>query len=205
MQKPRTPLVFFIIGDEINRLSICYTRTYLMAEHFSQFGWQCFFIAHKQLKNSFPFYTLFKFFWVDTHSEISEILRCNLADYIIIDHDVLDKSFEEEIKYFSKHSMKVVVVEDSKNRLHLCDILISCDIKYDPNAFQLMVPSNTKILTGEKYNFFTRVLRNEDIPISKKIPECFRIIMNIVNDVNEPHSITLEIAEKNDAKIVFSW
>lgn len=68
---------------------------------------------------------------------------------LIIDHYQLSLQFESIIK---RTGIKIMVIDDLMNRRHQCDILLDQNYKTSyENAYQDLVPSNTKKFLGPSY------------------------------------------------------
>ncbi len=95
-------------------------------------------------------------------------------DRLVVDHYGLNKPWESAARA-SCH--KLIVIDDLVDRFHDCDLLINQNFGATKIAYEGLVPSNCKILAGEKYALLRREfaefrslsLLRRDSPLVKNI------------------------------------
>lgn len=116
-------------------------RCLTLAHELNNDGWDCTFSCNPEarelipaLKSDFPFISP-----EDLGTEV---------DLLVVDHYSLDKQYEYQCR---KWARKILVLDDLADREHDCDILLDQTFGREANDYQLLTPSNCKILAGTKY------------------------------------------------------
>ncbi len=67
---------------------------------------------------------------------------------VLVDCYSLDANFERLCRSYCK---AILVIDDLANRTHDCDLLIDGNLDSKPSRYEKLVPTNCRIITGEKY------------------------------------------------------
>lgn len=68
------------------------------------------------------------------------------ADWLVVDHYALDRSWEIELK---PHCKKMLVIDDLADRAHDCDVLLDQNLRYGAaERYRDLVPSTCRLLLG---------------------------------------------------------
>lgn len=90
-------------------------------------------------------------------SELSQLIKKENIDLLIIDNYDIDYIFEKQLKI--KHPMLKVMVLDDTYEKHHCDILLNHNLYADSKKYKNLVPKECKLRCGSKYT----LLRDEFI------------------------------------------
>lgn len=77
-----------------------------------------------------------------------EVIGERGADWIVVDHYRLDRTWEEEAR---ASAGGILVLDDLANRRHDCDVLLDHSFGRSAGDYSPHVPSESKILTGTQY------------------------------------------------------
>ena len=83
----------------------------------------------------------------DAAQSIAEIGHAQ-ADWLIVDHYALDKSWERNLR---KKCPKVMVIDDLANRAHECDVLIDQTFGRNPKSYHAHTTQDCTLLCGAQY------------------------------------------------------
>lgn len=90
------------------------------------------------------------------------------ADWLVVDHYGLDKSYESAARRWTKN---IMVIDDLADRAHDCDLLMDQTYGRDPSDYKALVPETCKILAGAQYALlrkdFSRLRQTLDRDFSK--------------------------------------
>lgn len=97
----------------------------------------------------------------DSVSDLTQLIKANKIDLLIIDHYKI--GFEEE-RLISTTSDCLVMVLDDLYKAHYCDILLNHNISGNPDRYHELVPKNCLVLAGPRYALIRREFRTAKIP-----------------------------------------
>jgi len=156
-----------------------------LAEEFQVHGIESFFISRELpghsidliLKKQFKVYCLPNEKYDDAKQTSVLLKKISPIDYVIVDHYLLDATWERTIRPFTK---KILVIDDIANRLHDCDILIDQNFYNNQTIrYKNLLPLSCLQLIGPKYTLLKRdfrIQRNQLMDNQKKIKQlliCF--------------------------------
>jgi UDP-2,4-diacetamido-2,4,6-trideoxy-beta-L-altropyranose hydrolase len=74
------------------------------------------------------------------------VLANQKADWLVVDHYALDRSWEVQLK---PHCKKILVIDDLADRPHDCDVLLDQNLRQDGAArYRGLVPATCRLLLG---------------------------------------------------------
>jgi UDP-2,4-diacetamido-2,4,6-trideoxy-beta-L-altropyranose hydrolase len=158
-------------------------RCLVLADTFTDAGWNCAFACRPGTGESLPFHNGFPYelfeMDCDPREEPSILRRKWLGgcDLLIVDHYSLDKAFESACRKWAKG---ILVIDDLADRAHNCDFLLDSAVGRTEKDYQSFVPERCQFFLGPAYallrsEFFR--FRNHAIRRREKIDEVHRILL----------------------------
>lgn len=93
--------------------------------------------------------------------EVTDIIKNNNINMIVIDHYSIDYQYEKKLK--KKSDVKILSFDDTYEK-HCCDILLNHNISANPKRYKSLIPKRCKLQCGAKYT----LLRDEFIQEKEK-------------------------------------
>ncbi len=178
-------------GDEVGYGHVI--RSIALAICMIKYGWRCYFPTSDKMDHVFSQHKNIEI--IDTKNIISGGLY---FDLIVIDDYNIDHFQERDLYDVFK---KILVIDDLKNRIHNCDILVDQTYMRTKSDYDSLVPERTKRLIGSDFtllrpSFFK--IRNSSISRRMVMDKVDRILVSLGGEEKlDDIFTTISIIEKS--------
>ena len=102
------------------------------------------------------------------------IKKDGCTDWLVVDNYALDRRWEEQMRPFAK---RIMVIDDSANRRHDCDILLDQNYNINVNRYNGFIPDRCIKLLGTEYALLRPQFRKARESLKKDTDKVKRILV----------------------------
>lgn len=131
----------------------------------------------------------------DNPSHAVELCRKHNAQAVVVDHYLIDHSWESAVK--SGIKVPMVVVDDLANRRHECELLIDQNLGRQSSDYDGLLPFNTQRLIGTDYALLRpefAALRPQSLAKKLKFSGVKRVLVSLGGA--DPTNVTLDVLQQ---------